>query len=263
MAISKRAHPRKAEKTIASKRAKALAKTTRPAARKSAPRTSVAKKPARTKRFGSAKKSSPKVAAKVVRVHVVRKPPTTRPTKSARALIIAPPSADAPQWTNRLRDGTHVLIRPIRKTDAALERSFIERLSDESRRFRFLGWMKSPSAEFVKRLVDIDYRREMAFVALVHDAGEKKEIGVCRYSIAADGKCCECAVAVADEWQGRGLGALLMRHLIDVAREQGIKKMMSIDANDNTHMRNLARYMGFRRQADPVDAHQVIYSLDL
>ncbi len=123
--------------------------------------------------------------------------------------------------------------------------------------------MKSPSAEFVKRLVDIDYRREMAFVALVHDAGEKKEIGVCRYSIAADVKSCECAVAVADEWQGRGLGALLMRHLIDVAREQGIKKMMSIDANDNTHMRNLARYMGFRRQADPVDAHQVIYSLDL
>lgn len=259
MATLKRSHPRKAKKTTA-RRAKPAAKTSRSAASKSVRRTT---KIARSARVGSAKKTSRKVATKPVRVRTVRKTAASRPAKSAGALIVAPPSANAPQWMNRLRDGTHVLIRPIRKTDAALERAFIERLSDESRRFRFLGYMKSPSAEMVKRLTDIDYRREMAFVALIHDAGEKKEIGVSRYSVGADGKSCECAVAVADDWQGRGLGALLMRHLIDVAREQGIKQMMSIDASENTQMRDLASYLGFQRKPDPGDPHQVIYSLDL
>ncbi|MDR3387595.1 MAG: GNAT family N-acetyltransferase [Rudaea sp.] len=166
-------------------------------------------------------------------------------------------------WTEKLRDGTHVLVRPIRKSDASIERTFIERLSPESRHFRFLGYFKSPSDELVKRMTDIDDERDMAFVALVHDEGEKKEVGVSRYSVATDGTSCECAVAVADEWHGRGLGALLMRHLIEVARSRGIKKMCSIDSSDNSGMRDLAAYLGFKRQTDPDDVHQVLYTLSL
>jgi GNAT superfamily N-acetyltransferase len=103
----------------------------------------------------------------------------------------------------------------------------------------------------------------MAFVALVHENGALREIGISRYSATSDGKRCECAVTVADEWQGRGLGVLLMRHLVDIARRNGFKQMFSVDAADNQAMRDLASYLGFSRRLDPEDSALVIHSLDL
>ena len=79
-------------------------------------------------------------------------------------------------WHETLPDGSRVLIRPIGKGDAALERAFLERLSPESREYRFLGQMNF-SDDMIRRLTDIDYRRDMAFVALRHEVGEKREIG--------------------------------------------------------------------------------------
>ena len=165
-------------------------------------------------------------------------------------------------WHETLSDGSRVLIRPIRKEDAALERTFIERLSPESRWYRFLGQMKV-SNDMLKRLTDIDYQREVAFVALRHDAGEKKEIGVSRFCISADGASCECAVVVSDEWQGKGLGHLLMRLLIDVARRRGIKHMFSIDSAGNQQMSDLAASLGFKRELNHDYPSEVIYKLDL
>jgi GNAT superfamily N-acetyltransferase len=165
-------------------------------------------------------------------------------------------------WHETLGDGTRVLIRPIGKEDAALERTFIERLSPASRWYRFLGQMNA-SDDMIKRLTDIDYRREMAFIALRHEAGEKREIGVSRFCISDDGASCECAVAVSDEWQGRGLGHLLMRHLIEVARRRGIKRMFSIDSAGNQRMRVLATSLGFERNVEPGYPSQVIHSLAL
>jgi len=175
----------------------------------------------------------------------------------------AAPSRDAPRWTETLSDGTHVVIRPIHKEDAALERAFIKRLSPESRRLRFLGQMNDVSDELVKALTDIDYRRDVAFVALVHRDGEKREIGVARYGTNKDGSVCECAVTVADDWRKRGLGVVLMRHLIDVARSRGVRSMFSIDEADNAGMRDLAKFLGFKRAHDPDDATQVIHTLAL
>ena len=165
-------------------------------------------------------------------------------------------------WHETLSDGSRVLIRPIRKEDAELERAFIERLSPESRWYRFLGLMKV-SNDMLKRLTDIDYQREVAFVALRHDAGEKREIGVSRFCISADGASCECAVVVGDEWQGKGLGHLLMRLLIDVARRRGIKHMFSVDSAGNRQMSDLAASLGFKRNLNHDDPSEVIYNLDL
>jgi GNAT superfamily N-acetyltransferase len=165
-------------------------------------------------------------------------------------------------WHETLRDGTRVLIRPIGKEDAALERAFIARLSPASRWYRFLGQMNF-SDDMIKRLTDIDYRRDMAFIALRHEGGEKREIGVSRYCISDDGASCECAVAVSDEWQGRGLGHLLMRHLIEVARQRGIKRMFSIDSAGNQPMRNLAASLGFAPKVNHHYPSEVTYSLGL
>jgi GNAT superfamily N-acetyltransferase len=165
-------------------------------------------------------------------------------------------------WHETLRDGTRVLIRPIAKEDAALERAFIERLSPQSLEYRFLGQIK-PSDDEIRRLTDIDYARDMAFLALRHEAGEKREIGVSRFCLSEDGTSCECAVAVSDEWQGRGLGYLLMRHLIEVARHRGIKRMYTIENATNQKMRDLAKSLGFSRKSDHDYASEVTYTLDL
>ena len=123
--------------------------------------------------------------------------------------------------------------------------------------------MSEPSEGLIRSLTEIDYRRDMAFVALVHRDGEKREIGVARYSASADGKHCECAVTVGDEWRNRGLGTLLMQHLIEVARSRGIRSLTSIDEADNTGMRDLAEFLGFRRKRDPDDPTLVIHTLML
>ncbi|WP_300620309.1 GNAT family N-acetyltransferase [Dokdonella sp.] len=162
-----------------------------------------------------------------------------------------------------LRDGSHVLIRPIHHEDADLEKTFIQRLSPQSRRYRFLGTIGEPSDDLVRRLTDVDYRRDAAFIALVHRDGEKREVGVSRFSLSADGRSCECAVTVADEWQHKGLGVVLMRHLIEVARSRGIRSMVSYDAADNAAMRDLAAFLGFRRRTDPGDPKQVVHTLEL
>ncbi|MFC4528676.1 GNAT family N-acetyltransferase [Dyella halodurans] len=176
--------------------------------------------------------------------------------------------ADVPRlagehWIETLNDGSHVLIRPIRPEDRALESEFIERLSAESKRFRFLGEMRDVSPALLDQWVNVDYRTDMAFVALVHDNGVLREVGVSRYSASGDNQHCECAVTVADDWRHRGLGVLLMRHLIDVARRNGFHQMFSMDAACNEAMRDLASYLGFDRKRDPRDAAQVIHTLEL
>ncbi len=100
----------------------------------------------------------------------------------------------------------------------------------------------------VPRLDDDDSRDDAVLEAVGDTTDEKK---------------CECAVTVADEWQNRGLGVLLMRHLIEYARRQGFKRMLSIDAMDNEGMRDLASYLGFRRDLNSADSSQVVHTLDL
>jgi GNAT superfamily N-acetyltransferase len=191
---------------------------------------------------------------------------TSQPSNASAEKATAKPAAahtDEAHWHEVLRDGTRVLVRPIHKEDAALEREFIELLSARSKRLRFLGSIGAPSDTLIRQLTDIDFRREAAFAALLAREGAKHLIGVSRFSLGADGKSCECAVTVADEWQHKGLGTLLMRHLIEVARERGVHEMASIDAADNAEMKNLAEYLGFTRRTDPQDPHQVIHSLRL
>ncbi|MEO7917345.1 MAG: GNAT family N-acetyltransferase [Dokdonella sp.] len=190
-------------------------------------------------------------------------PTAAEPSAKMRLSTAVPNSADSPHWTATLNDGTHVVIRPIHKTDGDLERAFFQRLSPEARHMRFLGQMTELSDDLLNSLIDIDYRRDVAFIALVHRDNEKQEIGVARYGTNEDGTICECAVTVADDWQKKGLGSVLMHHLIDVARDRGVQSMISLDAADNLPMRDLAHFLGFLRETDPNDATQVIHTLTL
>lgn len=183
---------------------------------------------------------------------------------SSTPLVYRPSSGpEYPRWSETLRDHSHVVIRPITPQDKEAERTFIEGLSMEARRYRFLGQVKCPSEALIEQFTHIDYVHEVAFVAAIPENGHERIVGVSRYSTDASGTNCECAVTVSDEWQNRGLGTLLMRHLIEVAQARGIRRMISIDSAENVRMQDLARYLGFDTRPDPDDASQVIHELML
>lgn len=179
--------------------------------------------------------------------------------------LIHQPSAgpDYPRWSETLRDQSHVVIRPINEQDKSAERDFIEQLSSGARRFRFLGQVRHPSERLIEQLTNIDYVHEVAFVAVTPEDAREKIVGVSRYSTDQDGLNCECAVTVSDEWQQKGLATLLMKHLIEVARARGIRRMTSIDSAENLQMKDLAKYLGFHTRMDPDDTSQVLHELDL
>ncbi|AVU78811.1 GNAT family N-acetyltransferase [Pseudomonas sp. Fig-3] len=171
-------------------------------------------------------------------------------------------SISGKHWIQALRDGRHVLIRPLKEEDRQREYDFIKRLSPESRHMRFLAQINEPGAAMLDQLMDVDCKTRMAYIALVHDNGQLIEIGVSRYCATSEHEC-ECAVTVADQWQHLGLGTLLMEHLIEAARKNGYRQLYSIDAADNAPMRDLAHSLGFDTRTDPDDARQVIHRLYL
>lgn len=188
---------------------------------------------------------------------------TTTGSSSNVSPKAVPAALEGDHWIESLRDGTPVLVRPLQPADLAMEEAFIQRLSPEARRFRFLGDFKKPDKAMLDHLMEVDYVHNMAFAAFAHDNGKLREVGISRYSTTDDNRQCECAVTVADDWRHRGLAVLLMQHLIDVARKQKLTRMFSIDDASNEPMRELAHYLGFTRESLPGDPKTVIHSLVL
>jgi acetyltransferase len=155
----------------------------------------------------------------------------------------------------QLNDGTDVLIRPIRPEDAESEARFVRELSDESKYFRFMNTFQELSQEMLIRLTQIDYHNEMALIA-VHlvDGVEKEQIGVARYAINVDKKSCEFALAVGDDWQGRGVGQQLMKDLMAVARTRDLETIEGQVLANNKRMLRLMGTLGFEISIDPSDS---------
>lgn len=162
-----------------------------------------------------------------------------------------------------LNDGTRILIRPIRPEDAALERSFVNSLSDRSRYLRFMYFFKQITPELLARFTQIDYDREMALVAIVQSDGEERQIAVARYATFPDGGGCEFAIVVADEWHGRGIATELLRRLIAIARDRGLEIMQGIVLRENRDMVALARSLGFVEETVGDDPTLVLVTLRL
>jgi acetyltransferase len=95
----------------------------------------------------------------------------------------------------------------------------------------------------------------MALVAVEEKEGVEREVAVCRYVRLPDERACEYAIVVADEWQGRGLGRLMMERLVAVARSRGLKEMVGWVLPENRAMLRMMASLGFDCKADPEDRH--------
>jgi acetyltransferase len=163
----------------------------------------------------------------------------------------------------RLLDGTYITIRPIRPEDAETEREFVDGLSERSRYLRFMYSLKNITMQMVSRFTQIDYDREMALIALVDADGHERQIAVARYVTNPDGRSCEFAIVVADDWHNKGIATELLRRLIDIARDRRLEEMVGIVLRQNKGMITLARDLGFDQQRSADDPGVVIMTLKL
>lgn len=162
-----------------------------------------------------------------------------------------------------LRDGTPVVVRPIMPEDAVLEQAFVRRLSPETKYYRFMSALSELPPQMLAKLTQIDYDREMAFVATTERDGAEYELGVCRYAANPDGKSCEFAIVVSDDAKGSGLAQRLMDILILSAKERGLLEMKGIFLTDNDRMLRFVRKIGFKLTNDPEDTSIKLGSLDI
>jgi len=161
------------------------------------------------------------------------------------------PAQLASNWS--AKDGTKIVVRPIRPEDAHIEREFVQALSPQTKYLRFLGAMKDLTPAMLARFTQVDYDREMALIAVVENQGRERQIGVARYVINPDATSCEYAIVVSEDWQGRGLGRYLMLQLIAIARARGLKTMIGLVLSVNTQMLKLAAELGFSVHTPPHD----------
>lgn len=141
--------------------------------------------------------------------------------------------------------GERLTVRPIRPSDAAIERAFVHDLSFDSRYMRFHCGLVELSPAMLVRLTQIDYSREMAFIALRERAGREQAVGIARYVADNAAESCEFALTVADDLQGHGVGTALMRLLIEYARGKGLSRMFGYVLSENCKMLEVARALGF------------------
>jgi acetyltransferase len=138
-----------------------------------------------------------------------------------------------------------MVMRPIRPEDAEIEDEFVRNLSPESKYFRFMRALQELTPEMLVRFTQIDYNREMAFIATTEVEGKEKEVAVGRYVTNPDGQSCEFAVVVGDEWRGKGIGSRIMMALMEVAKSRGLRLMEGEILSENVNMLSLARRLGF------------------
>jgi acetyltransferase len=103
------------------------------------------------------------------------------------------------------------------------------------------------------RFTQIDYHYEMALIAVTTVDGKDQQIGVARYTTNLDKTSCEFALTVSDDWQHRGIGHILMRDLMDVARDRDLSEMEGQVLSNNRKMLELVRTLGFKVSNDPDD----------
>ena len=156
-----------------------------------------------------------------------------------------------------------ILLRPIRPEDEDEHRRFLETMAPDDIQFRFFGSIKRFGHAQLARLTQIDFDREMAFIAVRPDTGPDNEtLGVIRIISDPDNIEAEFALIVHSSMQERGLGNALMHKMIDYCRQRGMERIVGDVLPANQPMLALATKYGFV-QDRPTDERVIKLRLDL
>lgn len=148
-----------------------------------------------------------------------------------------------------LRAGRSLVMRPIRPEDEPAHSRFFQHLEPEDLYFRFFSAVRKAPHSQLARFTQIDYDREMAFVAYAPDQ-EDETLGVVRAIADPDNKQAEFAIIVRSDVKGQGLGRALVEKMIRYCRSRGTGELMGQVLSENTPMLSLAKKLGFRSQLD-------------
>jgi acetyltransferase len=172
---------------------------------------------------------------------IIVKPTGLRPPEH---MVISPyPHRYETHW--KLKDGTPVLLRPIKPEDEGMMIELFNMLSTRTTLFWFFQILKSMPHEQIARYTQIDYDREMAIVAVHEEQGKKRIIGVGRITYYPNSDSCEFSIVVGDPWQGKGLGTKLLEMCISIAKEKGVRLLWGDIMAENKRMIRLCKELGF------------------
>lgn len=159
-----------------------------------------------------------------------------------------------------LPDGSPVLIRPIKPTDEPAMRELFYSFSRDTVFYRYFSYIKAMPHEKLTKFVNIDYEREMALVAVIRRNGEEHIVGSTRYYVDPATGLAEFAIEVQDEYQGKGIGTALFKHLIRIAQIKGVKGFVGYVLDSNIRAYRLVTKTGFPLETKWEDG---VYTLTL
>lgn len=155
----------------------------------------------------------------------------------------------------RTFDGRRITIRPSLPQDAELQQTFFRSLSPVSRYCRFLTRVDELPSALSEAFTNVDHRRHLALIAEVFEGDREIMVGEARYVIdARDPDVAEFALAVADDWQARGIARALLERLVHEAATNGVRCLVADTLVSNASMIALARRAGFAVRASTDDA---------
>ena len=163
------------------------------------------------------------------------------------------------EWHEMLQGGDRVLIRRARPEDMALYPAFLRDVSAEDLRLRFFTHIAELSSAELEKLKHLDYRHEMAFVALDPDTGQM--LGLVRLKDELDEETSEFAILVRSPLKGHGLGWLLMRRIIEYGRDKGLRRIYGDVLVENATMLQMCAELGFREHDIGSQLRRVVLDL--
>ena len=186
--------------------------------------------------------------------------PRQRDGMSNRRFAVAPYPKDI-ETTLALKDGTEVLVRPVRPEDEEMYRSFFEKVPQDDLRLRFFAPVKAFSHAFLARLTQIDYARAYAVAAIKVETGEL--LGGVRLMMNADRTEGEYAILLGPQVKGQGLGWKLMKLMIDYGRRLELDHIEGQVLTENGPMLQMCRSLGFRLRESREEPGVTIVTLNL
>lgn len=153
-----------------------------------------------------------------------------------------------------LKNGTSIILRPIKPEDEPMWMDMLASCSRESIYQRFRYFFQWAHHEVAVRYCFIDYDREIAIVAELNENGTRKLLGVGRLVGDPDLNTAEYAVLVTDAWQDKGLGSLLTDYCIEIAQSWGVKKIVAQTTTDNPRMIAVFQKRNFSIEIDPLSS---------